>query len=100
MTLDLRSRTLFFFYQPGCGACAEAEPIFDEIAKAYPLVMCLKLNAYGSPAARTGVKIRATPTWMFRIGDKATMLEGVVPFEKVKAWIDKAESDLSLENEE
>jgi hypothetical protein len=62
--------------------------------------MALKLNVNGAPAARVGVKIRATPTWIFRIGDKAAVKEGTMSFEQVMAWIAKAESDLSLEDHE
>lgn len=97
--LDLRGRTLYFMFQPGCGACEAAEPVFDAVAKAHPLVMALKLNVNGAPAARVGVRIRATPTWIFRIGDKAAVKEGTMTFEQVMAWIAKAEKELSLENE-
>lgn len=93
--IDLRPRTLYFIYQKGCPACAEAEPHFDAVLKAKPLVMALKLDANAPIANALPIKIRATPTWVYRVGDQAAMQEGVMTEEEVLAWIAKVEADLT-----
>jgi hypothetical protein len=94
--VDLRPRVLYFIYQHGCAACAEAEPVFDAAIRKLPLVMALKLDANGPHVAGLPFKVRATPTWLFRLGDQAAVREGVITETEVLAWIAKVESDLAL----
>lgn len=95
MKIDLRPRVLYFVFQQGCGACAEAEPVFEEALKRRPMIMALKIDANGPHVARLPVKLKATPTWMYRIGDQATLREGVMGLDDLLAWIDQVEQELT-----
>lgn len=92
-TIDLRPRLLHFVYQPGCDACAASEPAFDEFVKQRPLVMALRLNVNGRHDFP--VKIRATPTWIYRVGDQATVREGALSIDELIEWIDAVEEALA-----
>jgi hypothetical protein len=93
--IDLRPRTLFFVYANGCPACEEAEPEFDAVMRAKPALLGLKLEVNGPPARNMGVKIRATPTWIYRVGDQATVREGFAPAQAIVEWIEAAEAKLA-----
>lgn len=95
MTLDLRPRTLLWIFQPGCAACEASEPAFDEFLRRKPMIMALKLNAGGEQASNLPMKIRATPTWIYRVGTQATVHEGALEIDDLLAWIDAAEEALS-----
>lgn len=95
MTVDLRPRTLLWIFQPGCGACEASEPTFDEFLRRKPMIMALKLNARGDQANNLPMKIRATPTWIYRVGTQAAVHEGALDIDKLLAWIDEVESELA-----
>lgn len=95
MTIDLRPRILHFVYQVGCGACAESEPVFDELLRRRPMIMALKLNASGDQANNLPLKIRATPTWIYRVGTQAAVREGALDIDQLITWIDEVEAALA-----
>lgn len=95
MTVDLRPRILQFVFQPGCGVCEASEPAFEEFLRRRPMVMALRLNASGEQANNLPMKIRATPTWIYRVGTRAAVHEGVLDIDKLLAWIDEIEAALA-----
>jgi hypothetical protein len=94
--IDLRPRVLLFIYQRGCAACEQSEPIYDQVLRARPYVMALRIDANGPFVDRVPVKIKATPTWLYRVGEQASLREGALTAEEVIGWIDSVERDLAV----
>jgi protein-disulfide isomerase len=102
MTLYLDDREVIYLFHGGvdritgehrCGACAEADPELDKFLLKHPGTMAVRLDASGPHAERLGVKITATPTYVFRRGDRGIMHVGLLTAPQIEKWmkgIDKA----------
>jgi thiol-disulfide isomerase/thioredoxin len=65
---------LYLLKQDGCEACAAALPEFDRFLAKHPSVTALVYDANGPFAAQLGVKIRSTPTYVFRRGGEVVKI--------------------------
>jgi thiol-disulfide isomerase/thioredoxin len=80
-------QTLYFFYSRGCGACEVADPLVDAFAKRHPSIIVLKLDASGGFPARLGLEIKATPTYMFRVGQDGRVKTGAMKVAEIEKWV-------------
>ena len=90
----------YFLFQAGCAACEEAEPHLDRYLTAHPRDMAVKLSADGPFAERIGVKIRATPTYVYIRGAQIVVHEGALDEAELGAWLAKARKAESTPEEE
>jgi len=81
---------LVFVYAVGCDACEEAQPELDKFAAAYPRMMIVKIQAGGPFVDRLlgRIKIKATPTYVFRLGGEGFSHEGMMTSKELATWID------------
>ena len=82
---------LVFVYMPGCDACEEAMPEIDKLGSQVPSLMVLKIQADGPLVSRLlgRVKIKATPTYVLRVGGQGYVHEGAMTAKQVKEWMQK-----------
>jgi thiol-disulfide isomerase/thioredoxin len=80
---------LYFFKQDGCEACAAAEPELYRFMAKHPTVTVLVMDAGGPFPDRLGLKIRATPTYVFRHGAGMEAKIGVLKHTDVEKWVKK-----------
>lgn len=78
---------LYFVKQEGCEACAEAEPELAKFETKHPTVMILRIDANGPFPARLGLKLRATPTYLFRRGTEAVAKVGMLKVAEIEKWM-------------
>lgn len=88
-------RTLYFVYGRGCGACEEAEPELAAFIRANPTLMVVRLDAHGPHPAGLGLKIKATPTYVFRVGSEGIMREGGMTAAEIGEWLNNVEQRLA-----
>lgn len=81
---------LYFVHEDGCAACAAARPELEKFISKHPAAMVLSIEARGPFPERLGVKIRATPTYLFRKGDGLVKLEGALRCTDIEKLIKKA----------
>ena len=78
---------LYFFFGRGCGACEAAEPFLDEFERKHPSIIVLRLDASGTFPAHLGLEIKATPTYLFRVGQDGRVKAGVMKTAEIERWI-------------
>jgi hypothetical protein len=79
--------TLYFVFQAGCEACEAAEADLRAFEARHPTVQVLRLNAWGPYPERIGLKVKATPTYLFRRGEQGAVREGVLAVADLEAWL-------------
>lgn len=85
---------LLFFVQHGCHACAMAKPEFEKFKARNPLQLALEMDADGPYPAQLGIKrIRATPLYVFRIGEEGVVHEGMMKADQIEKWIKTIQED-------
>ncbi len=84
-------RILYFVYGQGCGACEEASPHLDAFVRENPTLMVVRLDAHGPHPERLGLKIRATPTYVYRVGFQGYAREGGMTAEEIGNWLNAVE---------
>lgn len=94
LSLVHETEALFFLYGVGCVACEAAAPELDRYAAETDLLV-LRLNAAGDQAARLGVKITATPTYVYRRGRETVAHVGVLKATQLRRWVDLARKSLT-----
>ena len=72
----LRPSALYVVVQRGCAACEAAEPDLAAFASAHPGQIVLRLDASGPLPGRLGIRVRATPTYLWRTPDGEKIHEG------------------------
>ncbi len=80
---------LYFFRMDGCHACEAAEPDLQRFMAKDPTMTVLTFSAAGPYPAQLGVKIRATPTYVYRQGDQGEAHVGTLKTAEVEKWIRK-----------
>lgn len=78
---------LYVFKQDGCPACEAAAPELAKFTAKHPTVTVLTLDANGPFAERLGVKVKATPTYVFRHGNDAVTRAGAMKLGELEKWI-------------
>jgi len=71
----------------GCAACAAAAPEIEKFMQKHPELMVLILDADGPLIGKLGVKIKATPTYIFRMGDSGVTRSGAMKCSEIEKWI-------------
>lgn len=84
---------LYFVFAPGCTACAAAEPQLDKFMRDHPWQSVLKLNASGPFIERLGVKVKATPTYVLKVGQEAVLHVGTMSAAQIDKWMRKVTED-------
>jgi len=92
--LDSDVPTMVDFWAPWCAPCNIIAPVVEELAEEYKgKIKVAKMNVDESPATPGQYGIRGIPTViLFKGGDVADMVVGVVPKAHLKSMIDKAVS--------
>jgi hypothetical protein len=87
---------LYFLYGQGCEACAAAEPELVAFMDRHPRLLVLRLDAMGTPAARLGIPIKATPTYVYRRGREGATAShiGLLTAKELDKWVKKAAATL------
>lgn len=80
---------LYFFRMDGCAACSLAEPELARFMAKNPTMTVLTFSAAGPYPEQLGVKIRATPTYALRLGDRMFKTEGALKLSDLERWIKK-----------
>jgi len=80
------------FWAPWCGPCKALGPFVEELAGTYKdRVVVSKINIDDNPATATQYGIRSIPTLLlFKEGKVVDTLIGLVPKERLAAFIEKA----------
>ena len=92
--LDSDIPTMVDFWAPWCAPCNIIAPVVEELAEEYKgKIKVAKMNVDESPATPGQYGIRGIPTViLFKGGDVADMVVGVVPKAHLKSMIDKVVS--------
>jgi len=92
--LDSDVPTMVDFWAPWCAPCNIIAPVVEELAEEYKgKIKVAKMNVDESPATPGQYGIRGIPTViLFKGGDVADMVVGVVPKAHLKSMIDKVVS--------
>lgn len=85
-------RILYFVFGQGCVACEEASPELDAFVRENPAFMVVRLDANGPHPAALGLTIKATPTYVYRVGYQGFMREGGMTATEIGAWLNAIES--------
>lgn len=93
-SLIAEREVLYFFRQPNCAACAAAEPQLDAFEGKHPSVTIMRLDASGPFPERLGIKIKATPTYLFRRGGEGRMRAGMLSVKELETWLKSMEASL------
>lgn len=80
---------LYFFRSEGCPACAVALPELYRFMARHPALTVLVLDAGGPYPGQLGVKLRATPTYLFRHGEQGETHVGTMKSTDIEKWIRK-----------
>lgn len=80
-------QTLYFIYGVGCGACEAAEPHLVAFEAKSREIIVLRINAAGPIPATLGIDVKATPTYLFRVGDGARMKAGAMTTAELTKWV-------------
>jgi thiol-disulfide isomerase/thioredoxin len=92
-------QVLYFIYGQGCGACEEAAPHLDAFVKKHKTLMVVRLDAGGPHPGRLGLRIKATPSYVFRIGEQGVLREGAMTEGELGDWV-KALTDGDFDTDE
>ena len=86
--IDLRPITIYVAKQPGCAACKKAEPQIEKFKAANPMQLVVELDISRAEWMPGGVKIKATPTYIFLLGREPVMKhEGILTKENMEKVI-------------
>ncbi len=78
---------LYFVHADGCSACAAAEPELSAFEQAHPFVMVVRLHADGVIAERMGLKVKATPTYLWHEAAEETEVRvGLLKAKDLEKW--------------
>ncbi len=86
-TLLADREVLYIFRAVGCPACEAAIPEVYRFMESHPAATVLILDAGGPYPAQLGIKIKATPTYVFRRGDQGESFTGVMKASEIERWI-------------
>jgi thiol-disulfide isomerase/thioredoxin len=89
--------SLIFFFGEGCEACAAAEPALDAYLKEHPRLSSLRIKAGGPLEEKFGIEVKATPTYLYRMGAQGTVHEGMLTAAQLTKWIKQADLQLGVE---
>lgn len=80
---------LVFVYMDGCAACEEAMPEVDAFAAATTIPV-VRIRADGPlvPRLLGRMKIKATPTYVYRRNGRGVSHEGAMNAKEIGGWID------------
>jgi len=78
---------LYVFTAGNCPACAEALPELEKFVEKHPSLQVLRLDAGGPFPQRIGVKIKATPTYVFRRGEGMASIAGALKASELEKWL-------------
>lgn len=71
----------------GCSACEVAELELQKFERRHPTVVVLRLDAMGPIPESLGLKVKATPTYLFRRGGEGVVRSGVLKMGELEKWI-------------
>ncbi|MDC7225710.1 MAG: thioredoxin [Spirochaetales bacterium] len=79
------------FYADWCGPCKMLSPTIAQLAREYKgRITTVKINTEKKPAIAAEYSIQSIPTiMMFHKGKQLMRLQGALPYESLKAEIDK-----------
>jgi hypothetical protein len=80
---------LYFLFEDGCEACAAARPELQKFISKHPTSIVLEIRASGPWPAAFGMKVKVTPTYVFRHGAEMTKTEGAMRATDIEKWIRK-----------
>lgn len=89
----LSSREIIYFvFGDGCAACEAAAPEIEKFMLAHPGMLVLRINASGPILEKLGIKIKATPTYLYRRGNEIAAHVGMLTKPQIEKWLKQARS--------
>jgi hypothetical protein len=83
----LTNEMLVFAYQRGCAACEASEAELTVFEQAHPRVTVIRIDAFGPFPPVYGLKIRETPTWLFRRDGEGVVRSGFLKAKELERWV-------------
>lgn len=79
------------FWAPWCGPCQKMKPVFEEVARDFPLKMLFgKVNAEEEQFLATRFKIRSIPTLIvFKYGKEIKRISGAMDDEQLTNFVNQ-----------
>lgn len=78
---------IYFFRMDGCQACEAAAPELDKFMAKHPDLTVVRLDANGPFPERLGIKLKATPTYVFKLGAEGRMKAGMMKAAEIERWL-------------